>query len=59
MSDKMTPEQRHRCMSHIRSKNTKPEMLVRRYLFAHGFRYRIHVKIYRENPTLSYVNIVR
>ena len=30
MSDRMTPEQRHRCMSHIRSKATKPELLVRR-----------------------------
>ena len=26
----MTPEQRHRCMSHIRSKDTKPELKVRR-----------------------------
>lgn len=31
-------------MSHIRSKNTKPEMIVRQYLFKHGFRYRVHVK---------------
>lgn len=27
-------------MSHIRSKDTKPEMIVRRYLFARGYRYR-------------------
>ena len=26
-------------MSRIKGKNTKPEMLVRKYLFAHGFRY--------------------
>lgn len=32
MTDTMTPEQRHRCMSHIRSKATKPEMKVRRWL---------------------------
>lgn len=44
MSDKMTPEQRHRCMSRVRSKNTKPELLVRKYLFANGFRYRVCVK---------------
>lgn len=31
---------RHRCMSHIRSKDTKPEMIVRHYLFARGYRYR-------------------
>ncbi len=29
-------------MASIRSKNTKPELLVRRYLFAHGYRYRIN-----------------
>lgn len=31
-------------MSQIKSSNTKPEMLVRKYLHAHGFRYRLHVK---------------
>jgi DNA mismatch endonuclease (patch repair protein) len=31
---------RHRCMSHVHGKDTKPEMIVRRYLFAHGYRYR-------------------
>jgi DNA mismatch endonuclease (patch repair protein) len=29
-------------MSQIKGKDTKPEMLVRRFLFANGFRYRIH-----------------
>ena len=28
MTDMMTAEQRHRCMSHIRSKDTKPELKV-------------------------------
>jgi DNA mismatch endonuclease (patch repair protein) len=31
-------------MSRIRAKDTKAEMLVRRYLHAQGFRYRLHVK---------------
>ncbi|CAN5707295.1 very short patch repair endonuclease [soil metagenome] len=31
-------------MSRIRSKDTKPEMLVRRFLFANSFRFRLHVK---------------
>lgn len=31
-------------MSHIRSKDTKPEVLVRRFLFANGFRFRLHRK---------------
>lgn len=44
MPDKLTPEQRHKCMSHIRGKDTKPELWVRKYLYAHGFRYRLHVK---------------
>lgn len=43
MFDIMTPEQRSRCMSHIHSKNTKPEILVRKELFRRGYRYRINV----------------
>lgn len=31
-------------MSHIRSKNSKPEEIVRKYLFSKGFRYRKNVK---------------
>ena len=44
MSDRLTPEQRHRCMSHIRSKNTQPELKVRQWLWQHGYRYRLNVK---------------
>lgn len=40
MADVHTPEQRSYNMSQIRSKNTKPEELVRKYLFSKGFRYR-------------------
>ena len=40
MADVHTPEQRSYNMSRIRSKNTKPEELVRKYLFSQGFRYR-------------------
>lgn len=31
-------------MSHIKNKDTKPEVLVRRFLFANGFRFRLHRK---------------
>lgn len=31
-------------MSQIRGKDTKPELLVRKFLFSHGFRYRLHDK---------------
>lgn len=41
--DKITPEQRSHTMSRIRSKDTKPDMFVRRHLHALGFRYRLHV----------------
>lgn len=44
MADVLSKEQRQKCMSHIKSKNTKPEVLVRRFLFAHGFRFRLHRK---------------
>lgn len=40
MADVHTPEQRSYNMSRIHSKNTKPEELVRKYLFSQGFRYR-------------------
>ena len=39
---KLTPEQRYRNMSAIRAKNTKPEIIVRKYLWCHGFRYRLN-----------------
>lgn len=38
------PETRSYNMSRIKGKDTKPEILVRKYLFAHGFRYRLNVK---------------
>lgn len=44
MGDVHSPEQRSFNMSRIRSKDTKPEILVRRFLFSKGFRYRLHVK---------------
>lgn len=44
MSDVLTPEQRHQNMVAIRSSNTKPEVLLRRYLWRAGFRYRVNDK---------------
>lgn len=44
MADKLTPEQRSALMSRIRSKNTKPEIAVRKFLHARGFRFRLHDK---------------
>ena len=44
MSDSLTICQRSHCMSRIRGKNTKPEILVRKGLHARGFRFRLHNK---------------
>lgn len=42
MADIVTPAVRSRMMSGIRGKDTKPEMHVRRALFAAGYRFRLH-----------------
>jgi len=42
--DVLTPEQRHNNMSRIHSKNTKPEIIVRKWLWKNGYRYRLHRK---------------
>jgi DNA mismatch endonuclease (patch repair protein) len=42
MADTLSREARSARMAGIKSKNTKPEMLVRRALWAAGFRYRLH-----------------
>lgn len=44
MADRLTSEQRHKCMSHVRSKNTKPELMLRNVLWHRGFRYRLNDK---------------
>lgn len=44
MADNHSKEARSINMSHIRSTNSKPEEIVRKYLFAEGFRYRKNVK---------------
>ncbi len=44
MADVHSKETRSYNMSQIKGKNTKPEMLVRKFLFANRFRYRLHDK---------------
>lgn len=44
MADVMTSEQRSRCMAAIKGKDTKPEMIVRKYLFSRGLRFRVQVR---------------
>lgn len=44
MSDVHSKEVRSYNMSKIKGKNTKPEIIVRKFLFSQGFRYRLHDK---------------
>lgn len=44
MADVMTSEQRSRCMAAIKGKDTNPEMIVRKYLFSRGLRFRVQVR---------------
>lgn len=50
--DKLSAEQRHKNMAAIHSANTKPEIIVRKYLFSHGFRYRLNHKRLPGHPDI-------
>lgn len=52
MADIVSPEKRSQNMSAIRSKNTKPEMYLRKLLFAQGYRYRIADKSVPGHPDI-------
>jgi DNA mismatch endonuclease (patch repair protein) len=52
MADVHSKETRSYNMSQIKGKNTKPEMLVRKFLFSKGFRYRLHDKKLPGKPDL-------
>lgn len=52
MVDKVSKEVRSYNMSRIRSKDTKPEILVRRYLFSRGLRFRKNDKRYPGSPDM-------
>lgn len=52
MIDIYAPEKRSEIMSKIRSKDTKPELFVRKSLHALGYRYRLHVKYLPGKPDI-------
>ncbi|MBE7459622.1 MAG: DNA mismatch endonuclease Vsr [Zoogloeaceae bacterium] len=54
MADVISAEERSRLMSRIRSKDTGPELLVRRLLHGRGFRYRLHVREMPGKPDLVF-----
>ena len=53
MTDHLTPDKRSWNMSRIRSKNTKPELIVRKVLHNSGIRYRLHARNLPGKPDLS------
>lgn len=52
MVDVLSPDQRRRCMSAIRGKNTQPELIVRRLIHRMGYRFRLHRKDLPGKPDL-------
>ena len=52
MADIVSPERRSKNMSAIRSKDTKPEVYLRKLLFAKGYRYRIAEKTVPGHPDI-------
>lgn len=52
MADVHTKEQRSYNMSRIKGKDTKPELLVRKFLHAQGFRYKLHDKTLPGKPDI-------
>ena len=57
MTDTLTVAARSERMSRIRSKNTKPEMLVRRLIHAMGYRYRLHGRDLPGAPDVVFAGI--
>ncbi len=54
MTDIVTPEKRSLMMAGIRGKDTRPEILIRKALFARGWRYRLHDKRLPGKPDLVF-----
>ena len=52
MVDKFTKETRSYVMSQIKGKDTKPEIIVRKYLFSKGLRFRKNDKRYPGSPDI-------
>lgn len=53
MTDVLTPEQRHKNMQHIRGKDTKIEIILRKALWSHGIRYRKNYKKLPGKPDIA------
>ncbi|MEK6322697.1 MAG: very short patch repair endonuclease [Acidobacteriota bacterium] len=54
LGDTLSPRERSERMSRVRSKNTKPELVVRQLLHSMGYRYRLHVRSVPGNPDIVF-----
>ena len=54
VADITDPKTRSRMMSQIKSKDTKPELAIRKRLYAMGYRYRLHVKRLPGKPDIVF-----
>ncbi|WP_281670784.1 very short patch repair endonuclease [Rikenella microfusus] len=54
MTDTVSKQKRSEIMSHVTGKETKPEIIVRKYLFAHGLRYRKNAKNLPGTPDIVF-----
>lgn len=54
MADKVSSKRRSEIMSHIKSKDTSIELMVRRYLFSQGYRYRVNYKKLPGKPDIVF-----
>ena len=54
MVDSLSPEERSEIMARVRSKNSRPEMAIRKLVFALGYRYRLHAKTLPGCPDLVF-----
>lgn len=52
MSDIYDKKERSLIMSHVKSKDTTPEIVIRKFIFSKGIRYRVHDKRYPGKPDL-------
>lgn len=55
MTDKVSSEKRSWMMGRIRSKNTAPELQLRKLIFSMGFRYRVHYKKLPGSPDIVFL----
>jgi DNA mismatch endonuclease (patch repair protein) len=52
--DSLSPAERSKIMARVRSKNSRPELFVRKLVFALGYRYRLHAKDLPGHPDIVF-----